>query len=210
MVSAMTSALLPHDLLWGLSPRQLPADAPAWAVAAMAAGQPVVVRRALTAPGQVAVGVRGRLREQRYGTLMAVAAIERRVRPEELCHVESDRVWPALQALARLRDPLDALGLAWGVSGSAGFELASGVPALHRHSDLDLILRTAQPMDRAEARALLALLDAAVCPVDLQLQTPNGAVALREWAGTSARVLLKSASGARLVGDPWQALEQVA
>lgn len=110
----MTSALLPHDLLWGLSPRQLPADAPAWAVAAMAAGQPVVVRRALTAPGQVAVGVRGRLREQRYGTLMAVAAIERRVRPEALCHVESDRAWPALQALARLREPLDALGLAWG------------------------------------------------------------------------------------------------
>lgn len=210
MVSAMTSTLLPHDLLWGLSPRQLPADAPAWAVAAMAAGQPVVVRRALTAPGQVAVGVRGRLREQRYGTLMAVAAIERRVRPEELRYIESDRAWPALQALARLREPLDGLGLGWGVSGSAGFELASGVPALHRHSDLDLILRTAQPMDRAEARALLALLDAAVCPVDLQLQTPNGAVALREWAGTSARVLLKSASGARLVGDPWQALEQVA
>ncbi|MGY1450508.1 malonate decarboxylase holo-ACP synthase [Pseudomonas chlororaphis] len=206
----MTSALLPHDLLWGLSPRQLPADAPAWAVAAMAAGQPVVVRRALTAPGQVAVGVRGRLREQRYGTLMTVTAIERRVRPEALRYVESDRDWPALQALARLREPLDARGLAWGVSGSAGFELASGVSALHRHSDLDLILRAAQPMDRAQARALLALLDAAVCPVDLQLQTPNGAVALREWAGTSARVLLKSASGARLVGDPWQALEQVA
>ncbi|WP_397433584.1 malonate decarboxylase holo-ACP synthase [Pseudomonas chlororaphis] len=206
----MTSALLPHDLLWGLPPQQLPADAPDWAVAAMAAGQPVVVRRALTAAGQVAVGVRGRLREQRYGTLMAVTAIERRVRPEELRYVESDRDWPALQALARLREPLDGLGLAWGVSGSAGFELASGVPALHRQSDLDLILRTAQPMDRAEARALLAWLDAAVCPVDLQLQTPNGAVALREWAGTSARVLLKSASGARLVSDPWQALEQVA
>ena len=210
MVSAMTGALLPHDLLWGLAPQQLPSDAPAWAVAAMAAGQPVVVRRALTAPGQVAVGVRGRLREQRYGTLMAVAAIERRVRPEALCHVESERAWPALQVLAQLRAALDALGLVWGVSGSAGFELASGVPALHRHSDLDLILRTAQPMDRAQARALLALLDAAVCPVDMQLQTPNGAVALREWAGASARVLLKSASGARLVGDPWQALEQVA
>ncbi|EPL16318.1 hypothetical protein CF161_32238, partial [Pseudomonas sp. CF161] len=37
----------PHDLLWGLTPEQLPGDAPAWVVAAMAAGQPVVVRRAL-------------------------------------------------------------------------------------------------------------------------------------------------------------------
>ncbi|MEX5452706.1 phosphoribosyl-dephospho-CoA transferase, partial [Stutzerimonas stutzeri] len=46
----------PHDLLWGMRPEQLPADAPAWAVAVLAAGQPVVVRRAVVAPGQVAVG----------------------------------------------------------------------------------------------------------------------------------------------------------
>lgn len=204
------TGILAHDLLWGLTPEQLPADAPAWAVAAMSAGQPVVVRRALTAAGQIAVGVRGHLREQRYATLMAVAAIQRRVRPEELCHVETNRDWPALQALAQLRPLLDAGGLSWGVSGSAGFELASGVAALHQHSDLDLILRTPQPLNRVLALELLMLLDSTVCPVDLQLQTPYGAVALREWAGSAPRVLLKSASGARLVLDPWQALEQAA
>ncbi len=32
----------PHDLLWGMRPEQLPADAPAWAVAVLDAGQPVV------------------------------------------------------------------------------------------------------------------------------------------------------------------------
>ncbi|VVN97837.1 malonate decarboxylase holo-ACP synthase [Pseudomonas fluorescens] len=204
------TGIFAHDLLWGLTLEQLPADAPAWAVEAMSAGQPVVVRRALVAADQIAVGVRGRLREQRYATLMTVAAIQRRVRPEELCHVETDRHWPALQALAQLRPLLDAGGLNWGVSGSAGFELASGVVALHQHSDLDLILRTPQPLDRVQALELLKLLDCAVCPVDLQLQTPNGAVALREWAGSAPRVLLKSASGARLVLDPWQALEQAA
>jgi phosphoribosyl-dephospho-CoA transferase len=204
------TGILAHDLLWGLTPAQLPADAPAWAIEAMSAGQPVVVRRALTAAGHIAVGVRGRLREQRYATVMALAAIRRRVRPEELCHVQVDRDWPALQALAQLRRLLDAGGLSWGVSGSAGFELASGVAALHQHSDLDLILRTPQPLDRVQALALMKRLDAAVCPVDLQLQTPNGAVALREWAGSAQRVLLKSASGARLVLDPWQALEQAA
>lgn len=204
------TGILAHDLLWGLSPEQLPAEAPAWAVEAMSAGQPVVVRRALVAAGQIAVGVRGRMREQRYATVMAVAAIQRRVRPEEVCHVETDRNWPALQALAQLRPLLDVGGLSWGVSGSAGFELASGVVALHQHSDLDLILRTPQPLGRVQALELLKQLDAAVCPVDLQLQTPNGAVALREWAGSAQRVLLKSASGARLVLDPWQALEQAA
>lgn len=204
------SDCLAHDLLWGLSPEQLPDGAPAWAVDAMEEGQPVVVRRALTAAGQVAVGVRGRLREQRYATQMALEAITRRVQPEQLCHVATDRDWPALQALTQLRPLLDACGWVWGVSGSAGFELASGVVALHQQSDLDLILRTPLPLPRLQARELLAQLDTAVCPVDMQLQTPSGAVALREWAGSAQRVLLKSAGGARLVSDPWQTLEQVA
>lgn len=45
-----------HDLLWGMPPGQLPADAPAWAVESLGAGQPVVVRRAVSEAGQVAVG----------------------------------------------------------------------------------------------------------------------------------------------------------
>lgn len=44
----------------------------------------------------------------------------------------------------------------------------------------------------------------------MQLQTPFGAVALREWASASARVLLKNAQQAQLVVDPWQPLEQAA
>ncbi|MET3454034.1 phosphoribosyl-dephospho-CoA transferase [Pseudomonas kilonensis] len=198
------STFLAHDLLWGMTPQQLPADAPAWVVESITAGQPVVVRRALMTPDRIAVGVRGRLREQRYATSMAITAIARRVRPEDLCHVASTRDLPALQALSQLRPLLDASGWTWGVSGSAGFELATGIEALHERSDLDLILRTPDCLDRLQARKLLTLLDASVCAVDMQLQTPCGAVALREWAGSSRRVLLKDDVQARLVSDPWQ------
>lgn len=207
----MVSTFLAHDLLWGMTPQQLPADAPAWVVESITAGQPVVVRRALTTPDRIAVGVRGRLREQRYAASMAITAIARRVRPEDLCHVASTRDLPALRALSRLRPLLDASGWTWGVSGSAGFELATGIEALHERSDLDLILRTPHCLDRLQARELLAHLDASVCAVDMQLQTPCGAVALREWAGLSRRVLLKDDLQARLVSDPWQSsVEQVA
>ncbi|SFB23890.1 phosphoribosyl-dephospho-CoA transferase [Pseudomonas sp. NFIX10] len=200
-----------HDLLWGLTPERLPADAPAWVVEALSLGQPVVVRRAMSAAGYVAVGVRGQSREQRYATSILVAAIKRRVRPEDLCHVESRRDLPALHALSRLRPLLDASGWTWGISGSAGFELASGIEVLHERSDLDLILRTPQPLDRLQARELLAQLDGSACTVDMQLQTPCGGVALREWAGSSPRVLLKDDVQARLVSDPWQpCVEQVA
>ncbi|NWB57124.1 malonate decarboxylase holo-ACP synthase [Pseudomonas sp. F8002] len=193
-----------HDLLWGMTPAHAPADAPAWVLEALAAGHPVVVRRANASPGQVAVGVRGRLREQRFAAVMPMAAVQRRVVPEDLRGVISPRDLPALQALAQLRPVL--AGESWGVTGSAGFELASGVEALHAKSDLDLILRTPERLERSDAEDLLAILDTAVCAVDLQLQTPFGAVALREWAGGSRRVLLKNAGGAQLVLDPWQAL----
>lgn len=41
----------PHDLLWGLSVADVPADAPAWVTEVVGAGQPVVVRRAKVAEG---------------------------------------------------------------------------------------------------------------------------------------------------------------
>ncbi|MDZ4326961.1 MAG: malonate decarboxylase holo-ACP synthase [Pseudomonas sp.] len=200
----MVNTFLAHDLLWGMTPEQLPVDAPAWVVESISAGQPVVVRRALSAPDFIAVGVRGRLREQRFATVMSIDTISRRVTPEALCHVSIDRDLPAVQALTQLRPLLDDYGWAWGVSGSAGFELASGFQALHERSDLDLILRTPQPLDRLKAQALVKILDAAVCQVDMQLQTPFGAVALREWAGPARRVLLKNAREACLVIDPWE------
>ena len=202
---------LPHDLLWGLTPAQLPEEAPGWVAEALSLGQPVVVRRELTASDQVAVGVRGPLREQRFATLMPRALVERCVRPEALIDIEvCAQDWPALQALHYLRPLLNASGLVWGVSGSAGFELATGLPTLHQQSDLDLILRVPQTLSRRQAIGLLQQLDNPFCRVDLQLQTPLGAVALVEWAGTARRVLLKQADGVQLVLDPWDVREIVA
>ena len=195
----------PHDLLWGMRPEQLPADAPAWAVAVLAAGQPVVVRRARVAAGLVAVGLRGATRDQRLAALMPVEAIGHRLAPEDLLARQASEDLPVFRVLAELRPLLDALGYVWGVTGSAGFQLATGLPTAHPDSDLDLLLRTEHPLPRSEARPLLQLLERRACRVDLQLETPLGGVALREWAGDGARVLVKTADGPRLVCDPWQA-----
>ncbi|MCY1530114.1 Phosphoribosyl-dephospho-CoA transferase [compost metagenome] len=199
----------PHDLLWGMTPDQLPADAPAWAHQALAAGHPVVVRRVLCGPGMVAVGLRGASREQRLAAVMPVRSIQRLLSPEQLSQ-RAPGQWPALRALAAVKPVLDAVGLPWGPTGGVGFQLATGIPVLHEASDLDLVLRTANPFCRQQARELLAVLSDAPCRIDLQLETPNGAVALREWAGDSQRVLLKCADGARLVDNPWLALERAA
>ncbi|WDY55632.1 malonate decarboxylase holo-ACP synthase [Pseudomonas sp. PSKL.D1] len=196
----------PHDLLWGLPLSALPADAPAWAVRVVGAGQPVVVRRAACAPGQVAVGLRGEGRAQRLGLEMHLADVQRLVSPEAL-RWQGQSPCPALQALASVAPVLDASGLAWGPTGGVGYQLATGVNVLHAASDLDLTLRTPLPLTRAKARELLDILDCGPCRIDVQLETPTGAIALREWACVARRVLLKSALGARLVLDPWNALE---
>ncbi|KIU52427.1 phosphoribosyl-dephospho-CoA transferase [Pseudomonas putida] len=200
---------LPHDLLWTTALDGLPADAPVWAVNVLQQGRPVVVRRAEGAPGQVAVGLRGSNREQRYASWIPASSVQRQVSPEQLAaYPIGTRQWPALQALAQLRPVLDATGLVWGVSGSAGYELACGVAVLHQHSDLDLILRTPAPMSRLAARQLLERLRTPLCRIDVQLQTPGGAVALGEWAGDARQVLLKASTGACLAADPWQITER--
>jgi phosphoribosyl-dephospho-CoA transferase len=219
----------PHDLLWGMPVSALADDAPDWCLDVIRLGHPVVVRRAHVGAGRVAVGVRGQSRDLRHAAVMSLADVTRQVRPEQVIDsltrrhreqapshkgspaaVESRADWPALQALRQVRPVLDALGLVWGVGGSAGFEWATGIAVLHRDSDLDLILRTPKFFDRPAALNLLTALQQAVCRIDLQLQTPNGAVALREWAGTSRQVLLKAEVGARLVSNPWAASECVA
>ena len=205
MVISNTGAVRPHDLLWGMPLAALPDDAPKWAVDAVLAGQPVVVRRQAMPAGQVAVGLRGRGREQRYAASMPLADVHRRVMPEQLIDAptESHQQWPALHALRQIRPVMEALELDWGVGGSAGFELASGIAALHQDSDLDLILRTPGRLNRRCAAELVEALETSVCRVDVQLQLEQGAVALREWARPTGRVLLKTATGARLVADPW-------
>jgi len=199
----------PHDLLWGLPAAALPADAPAWVVEVVGMGHPLVVRRAQVEEGLVAVGVRGRSRDQRFAAVMKLSAITRQVKPEQLVEAvdKVEPVWPALRALKQIRPVLDAVGLPWGIAGSAGFELATGIKVLHQDSDLDLILRADRFFSRVQAAEVVEALDGAICRIDLQLQTPFGAVALREWAGSARLVLLKADDGARLVSNPWQLQE---
>jgi phosphoribosyl-dephospho-CoA transferase len=205
----------PHDLLWGLTPQHLATDAPAWVQAALARYAPVVVRRAFAEPGWVAVGVRGIAREERFATFMRLADVRRRVSPEAVARAgrwtsHAHREWPAMRALQTLAPQLNADGLRWGVTGSLGFELASGLSAAHPASDLDVLIRAPQPLSRVWAQTLCRRLDGMPGRVDVQLETPHGALALREWANGAARVLLKGNAGPLLVSDPWAAEQAVA
>ncbi len=203
--------LWPHDLL-RLAPDAFepPDDLPAWAARELARREPwVVVRRAAAEPGAVAVGLRGSDRGERWALSVPRSCVRERVTPEALVlerRWESVRVsrrrLPAFLALEGVARLLEDYGLAWGPGGSVGYELASGLPAVTKVSDLDLILRSTEPLPRALARHILEDLAALPTRADAQIDTGAGSVALSEWAA-GGEVLLRQTDGPTLTTNPW-------
>lgn len=188
-----------HDLLRVIGPAALPVDAPAWAVHALSGTPWVVVRRDRAPDGYLPVGVRGADRSQRYGTVVAAADVLETAPPETLVDV-AGRDLPAIRALRGLRPLLDEGGLAWGPTGSVGFELATGHPAATSTSDLDLLVRI--PDLRHALPALVSLHHAfgtVECRVDCQVETPCGAASLTELVDGRPEVMVRTTEGPRLV-----------
>jgi phosphoribosyl-dephospho-CoA transferase len=201
----------PHDLLRVL---QIPRtdNEPAWVRPALERTPWAVVRRAESAEGFVAIGVRGLERGQRFGTWLHHQDIESICSPEDLLKrlLQGGRsALPAFVALAALLEmPSDLHGLTWGPTGSTGFELATGTPTLSATSDLDLLIRLPERCEPAFIGALAHTLARASARahtrVDAQIETPAGGVALAELASGKPRVLVRANDGPHLVADPWQ------
>ncbi len=198
------SALRPHELLRlsAQAANLLPADAPAWAHDVLRTIPWVVVRRAAAPSGAVAVGMRGSDRSQRYGWFAECSDIRETVTPEDLVFTDprSCRDVPAIRALCAVRAILRDAGVAWGPTGSVGFELATGIPTATDESDLDLVVRApclgGGILDRLAA--LSQQLGQLEARIDCQVDTPTGAVALVELVSDSREVLVKTAAGPRL------------
>jgi phosphoribosyl-dephospho-CoA transferase len=109
----------------------------------------------------------------------------------------------ALRVLDAVDELFSSLGLAWGPTGSVGFELATGAAVAGPASDLDVVVRAPEPWSRARTRELAEDLARLPVRVDTQLDTPTGAVALTEYA-RGGQVLLRTPDGPRLVRDPWR------
>jgi phosphoribosyl-dephospho-CoA transferase len=201
----------PHDLLrladgTGLSDEE---SVPAWVPTSLARAACVVVRRAHAPAGLIPVGVRGRTRAERFSALLALDAVAARVTPEDLVCARGWRNMVRARWISSLRvlDEVDglfaALGLAWGPTGSVGFELATGVAAASTDSDLDVVVRAPEPWPLESAREIADHLNRLPTCVDAQLDTPAGAVMLSEYA-RGDRVLLRTPDGPRLTWDPWR------
>jgi phosphoribosyl-dephospho-CoA transferase len=205
--ASAAGAIRPHDLIRLDAPGQLVDDSPGppWLHASLERAPWVVVRRVAARDGLVPVGIRGATRDQRQASWLPASCIARRVTPEELavrrdwqCHPRSNSV-PALRALERAADLLDAAGLKWGPAGSVGFELATGVPTATPISDLDLVVRLHLPSCDRETRSALASLVRLPAKLDVLIETEAGGLSLAEVLGSSSSLVLRTAGGPRLI-----------
>ncbi|MGY5358565.1 malonate decarboxylase holo-ACP synthase [Cronobacter dublinensis] len=201
----MTDTPRPHDLLWLNDSRALQGIDALWVSEQWKCQFPVVVRRDLSDSGLIPVGVRGVRRDQRAAGWVAAQDIVRVATPESLA---------CLQALLRSpfvsQPPVQAAiqlaqrtwPWAWGITGSAGYALATEMPVLHAESDLDLTVRAPVPVTPAAFADWQRWVTQLPCRADTQVETPFGAFSLTEWL-RDGRVLLKTNRGPLRVVDPW-------
>ncbi|SEK81994.1 phosphoribosyl-dephospho-CoA transferase [Kosakonia sacchari] len=201
----MTTTLRPHDLLWLGARDALEGVTEPWVDEVWHAGLPVVVRRDVVQDGRIPVGVRGLRRDQRAAGWVRPERITRIVSPEQLVAplalLRSPFIsQPPVQLAAQLAQ--QNWSWIWGVTGSTGYALATGIPVIHATSDLDLLIRAPQPLSSVELSRWQQQLSGGLCRADTQLETPNGGFALAEWL-RDGRAMLKTNHGPRLVSDPW-------
>lgn len=204
-------AVYPHDLLRITTVEALVGDGPppGWAAATLADAPWVVVRRAQAPAGWIPVGVRGSFRHERWAALLPIAAVLERWPPEAVASrigtlsPQRRTDIPALAAVPRLAMALARLNLRGGPTGSIGFELVSGRATATGTSDLDAVVRAETRLSPTLAVELVAEIAQLSVRCDLLLETPNGAVALAEYARGAVPVALRGLQGPRLVTDPW-------
>ncbi|WP_227938320.1 malonate decarboxylase holo-ACP synthase [Alkalihalobacillus deserti] len=174
----------------------------------------VVVRRAPIEKGKIPIGVRGAARNQRYAAFLDINEVEAVFSPEMLANqkgwIRNKRFNDilVLQDLSLVDDILTNDQLTWGPVGSAGFELASGLPTLTMKSDLDLIIRLPYPLLLEKAKQLYDELSEVNVRIDVQLETPSGSVALAEYCRGQTQLLLRTNDGPVLTRNPWQGISE--
>ena len=205
----------PHDLVRvnGADALQSAAPLPDWVGNVWHPGLPLVVRRDFSADGLIPAGIRGDTRAERAAVWLAPDSVIETVTPESLV-ADTGRL--AASPFADTR-PVQALILlvrqaipwCWGVTGSCGYALATGKAVMHADSDLDILVRCPEPASPADFDELADIMASLPCRTDIQIETPAGAFALKEWLRESrhdsgGRVLLKTDFGPVLTDNPWQ------
>ena len=175
-------------------------ELPTWATEFVEKVPYVVVKRGEEKTGMVPIGIRGTTRQQRFGCYMRQDNILQIYKPYELIECESNcSIWNEVAQLLAIIFETYSDRIAYGPTGSVGFELASGYEATTNSSDLDLFIQPIQPLEIEVSKKILEQLLEINAKMDVTLETPIGYVALEEYCNGQAPYLVKTNKGELLV-----------
>lgn len=115
-------------------------------------------------------------------------------------HIKGTKMFQVLEEVDKI---LGSYNIAWGPTGSVGFELASGVETITNTSDLDIIARAPEILSIDIAKNIIKELSKLTIKTDVQLEVPNGSIALEEYARDNKSIMLRTINGPKFVKDPW-------
>jgi phosphoribosyl-dephospho-CoA transferase len=185
--------LNPHDLLELKSVKDLISHSPLpkWVEPSITRAPFVVVRRSRAIEGFVAVGVRGRERNERYAAFMPVDHLLKRITPEQLAQERKWKKHPQeiFSCLEQVSHIMNDHSLIWGPVGSVGFELLSGKKTTSKTSDIDIVIRISEGFTTEFAKKIVSELIIQV-RVDVQMESTKGAFSLSEYAASEGKPIL--------------------
>lgn len=182
-----------HDLVYLKSMDQIEffGDFPDWMNEDEMARGIAVVRRMKVADGKVAIGFRGDNRSKRFAAITAISNIKRVIRPFDVL----TKPFPAThaQSLTYIEEVLDSFK--WGIGGSVGFSMATGIRVCHENSDIDIILYCEKLKELNQFAPILSQLQQCRHRIDVQVEVlGTGAVVLEDYLEHPS-FILRTATG---------------
>lgn len=157
-----------HDIVFLYSNEEVETfeQKPYWMLTDEMANRIAVVRRLKVTGKKVAIGFRGNNRSKRFAAFTSVQNIERIIKPVDVLQF----VPPASheKSIKRLMEILQYFE--WGIGGSIGFSMATGIQVCHEQSDIDVIIYMDSIAEISKLEALKPKLAQCENKLDIQIE----------------------------------------
>lgn len=186
-----------HDLVFLQSNEAIRGAEPTpdWVFTDETAKQIAVVRRMQTMDDVVPIGFRGNDRSKRFAAFTSTDNIVKVITPEQAIHGQMPKSHE--QTIIHLKRIFQ--DVRWGIGGSIGFTMATGIQACTEKSDVDVILYVDRLPPHSYLQQLWERLQQLEHRVDVQVEISRIGACLLEELVASDSVLMRTGTGLLLM-----------
>ncbi|MEK4424845.1 malonate decarboxylase holo-ACP synthase [Solibacillus sp. FSL K6-1523] len=157
-----------HDIVFLYSNEEVEIfeQKPHWMLTDEMANRIAVVRRLKVTGEKVAIGFRGNNRSKRFAAFTSAQNIERIIKPVDVLQF----VPPVSheKSIKQLKEILQHFE--WGIGGSVGFSMATGIQVCHEQSDIDVIIYMDSIAEVSKLETLKPKLSQCENKLDIQIE----------------------------------------